>query len=368
MKSNVAKLVFLALALAGCGSGGDTDGGSSASSTGSGQPQVAAPYTLDALSDVRISSHSEDANYQRADADVDFHDGPFESVTLHVKLTSPCFPFDKWKDDPPPSGQNWPADCDAFDRNFETSLDLPVADAPGVGLELVRAITPFGGPLEITEDITDVANGLPGAHKLSVTIPTYSDGEGKVSGSNGSWNVSVSVDVVPGTAPRNVLAVVPLYYGSNTDPAGPGELAFDAPAGVASGRVDYRATGHGGGAQTAGCIGPAEEFCKRVHHISVDGAEIDTPSPWRIDCKDNCTAATYDGFTQPLSYCAENPCGDKNSVKAPRANWCPGTETPAMSWDVPAVAGPHSFSFAIPNLVVDGGQWRVSATYFAFGP
>jgi hypothetical protein len=47
-------------------------------------------------------------------------------------------------------GVRRPADCDAFDRNFEIALDEPDADSGAPpGLELVRAITPFGGPLRL---------------------------------------------------------------------------------------------------------------------------------------------------------------------------------------------------------------------------
>jgi hypothetical protein len=346
-------------------SGGTTSGATTSSGAGGAPP--AAPYTIHALDDVRIGSDSSQPNFQKATADIDLANGPFSSVILHLKLRSTCYPFDNWKTDKPPAGQNWPADCDAFDRNFETSLASPEAapDAPRV--ELVRAITPFGGPLQIDEDVTDVANGLPGKRRLEVDITTWSDGAGKVSGSNGGWNVTADLEVVPGPAPHAVLAVVPIYYDSDKLPAGPGPLAFDVPDGAASGRIDYRVTGHGGPNTGPGCIGPAEEFCKRDHHISIDGQEVAVIQPWRTDCAKNCTPATYSGFSQPLTYCLENPCGDQNSVKAPRANWCPGTETPPLAFDVPPTPGAHTFQFAIPKML-DGGEWRVSATYLAFGP
>jgi hypothetical protein len=36
--------------------------------------------------------------------------------------------------------------------------------------------------------------------------------------------------------------------------------------------------------EVGNCIGPAEEFCKRVHHVFVDDKEIATPTPWCNDC------------------------------------------------------------------------------------
>ena len=86
---------------------------------------------------------------------MDFHDGPFQSVVLQVQLVSPCFPFSSWG--PVPPGQNWPANCDAFDRNFEFSLDDPGPDggrqaSQPTGLQTAAGRPGFGG----------LAIGLPG--------------------------------------------------------------------------------------------------------------------------------------------------------------------------------------------------------------
>ncbi|HVY49467.1 MAG TPA: peptide-N-glycosidase F-related protein, partial [Minicystis sp.] len=331
---------------------------------------VAAPYDVKAFDAVRIGSDSTKPDFQHADAEVDLEHGPFARVTISVDLATTCFPFSKWKDDPPPPGQNWPADCDAFDRNFELSFDDPDKDTDPPGLEVMRAITPFGGPEHQDVDVTDVANALaPGKHRLRVVIPTYSDAAGQVSGSNGGWNVTATVHVVPGTPPRRVLAVVPLFDGAQTTPASPKPIGFDVPAGTKHARIEYRVTGHGGAMGDGACIGPAEEFCDRLHTVFVDGAKLDEIYPWKLGCGSECTLAHYDdGMGGGFDYCAENPCGDPNSVTAPRANWCPGALTPPFTWDAPALDAPghHTFSWTISN-VADGGQWRISAAYFAFG-
>jgi hypothetical protein len=86
---------------------------------------------------------------------------------------------------------------------------------------------------------------------------------------------------------------------------------------------------------------------------------------WRADCTTLCTITHGPNF----DYCRENPCGDMNSVVAPRANWCPGSMTPPIEWDdIPAltVSGAHTFSFEIMPLL-PGGNWQVSVIYFAFG-
>lgn len=372
-----------ALLLLGCG-GGSSGGqggaggqgaaggsGGSGGQGGGGGPSYADPYTIDAFEDTRITSDGSQPNFQTVFTEVDFKDGPFASAKLVVDLASTCYPFDKWVDNPPPEGQSWPADCDAFDRNFDISIDDPMdpaAEPPG--LELMHAVTPFGGPMHLEIDVTDVANGLPGKHRMRAHITTWSDAAGMVSGSNGGWNVTAKLEMVPGAPPRDVLVVKSLHYGSQTTAEGPGVINFEVPEGAAAGKIEFRTSGHGGGAAGPGCIGPAEEFCNRTHTVSIDGAVIDTWKPWRTDCKDLCTEATH---TWPsgnsFTYCQENPCGAISSVKAPRANWCPGSMTAPKVWETPELGTPgsHSFQWSV-NTVEAGGSWASSATYFAYGP
>ena len=355
----------------GCGtssppaSAGD-DGGGGASDVVS---EPGPPYTQTLLDNVHIGSDSSKPDFQKATASVALTGGPFAQVTLVVDLVSPCFPWSNWTTTPPPSGQSWPAACDAFDRNFEMSLVEPGVDdaAPPVpGLELVRAITPFGGPEHIEQDVTDVFNAIQGLRTFQVIIPTYSDGAGKVSGSNGGWYVSAHLAVTPGTPPANVLAVIPLYYDSVTAGQSIADIPFTMPPGTTSSRLEYRVTGHGGASDpSTSCFGPAEEFCRRTHHVSLDDQQTEQVIPWRNDCTKLCTMEAGGPFGQ---YCEQNPCGDPNSVNASRANWCPGSETPPFSWTPTALSAPgaHTFKFAIDGIY-QGGQWRVSAIAYAYG-
>lgn len=352
------------------GSGGTTASGGAAGSAGTdGGGQ--APYSVQAFDAVRIQSDSSKPNFQKASSEVDFGTGPFQKATLVVDLATTCYPFESWKTNPPPPGHNWPADCDAFDRNFEIVLDPPKdAKAGPPGLELMRAITPFGGPLHLELDVTDVLNVRTGKHPIEVTIGTWSDASGKVSGSAGGWNVSARVDLVPGTSPRAVLAVVALANGSVTDPNPLAPIAFEVPPGTASTRLEYRVTGHGGVTPAAGCgLAPAEEFCLRTHALFVDEAQFDSVMPWRDDCATLCTLAHQDTSSGGFDYCKENPCGAISSVKASRANWCPGSLTPPMVWDLGQLAQPgaHTFRYQVED-VASGGSWRVSASLYAFGP
>jgi hypothetical protein len=348
------------------GSGGFASGGSG----GSGGTAEVVPTEVKVFDAVRINSHTEEANFQTATADVTFGAGPYFEVRLIVDLASSCFPWEQWQSDPPPQGQNWPPHCDAFDRNFEFVLDPPAKDGDPPGLELARSITPFGGPMHYEVDITDVAAALPGMHRLVVTIPTYSD-NGTVTGSDGGWKVSATLRFTPGRAPHHVLAAIPLWNGTVGPGTGPGVVApdpvsFTLPAGTTHTRLEYRVTGHGGGDASTDpdCIGPAEEFCKRTHVLSMDDHALATEMPWRDDCSKFCKMVQGGPFG---SYCEKDPCGLPASVRASRANWCPGDFTPPFTYDDPVTSpGPHHFSWTVSKILPGGGV-RTSAVIFAYG-
>jgi hypothetical protein len=322
------------------------------------------------LERVSLSSSEESTFHQTAFAPMDFGTEPVARATLHIQLESPCFPFEGWKTQTTSPGHFWPDACDAFDRHFLISMDGEdggVGNGMAPGIELTRAITPFGGPLAFDTDVTDLVNGLPGEHTLRVEIPTYGDPEGKVTGSKGSWIVSASLSLEPGPAPREVLAVVPLVYSPQTS-ATPEPFTFETPEGTTSARIEYRATGHGlGNGSLPACIGPAEEFCRRTHTLSVDGAEVASFDPWRTDCATLCTLTQNDSGNGIKQYCAENPCGAIASVRASRANWCPGSVTPPFVLDDAslAVPGEHQLSLEVDTLA-EGGNWLISATFFAY--
>lgn len=360
-------LLCAAASAASCGSSDETGAGPSTidAGTDAGAALPAEPFSIVVLDKAHIGSNSAQPDYQKASAELEITKGPFADAKIVIDLTSTCFPFEQWKADPPPAGHNWPASCDAFDRNFEIALFDPAAPA-SPGLEIVRAITPFGGPLHIEGDVTDILNATHAKRRLEVTIPSYSDPEGKVSGSNGGWNVSVHLELTPGAPPRQVLAVVPLVYDSDTKGGTPRPFPFTLPEGTASARVEYLATGHGGGKGDIACIGPAEEFCARTHTLRADGTAILTDKElWRDDCDTLCTTTKGGPFS---SYCKENPCGAPQSVAAPRANWCPGSQTPPIALDAApfATPGAHTFELAV-NKTAEGGLWRISAKVFAYG-
>lgn len=321
------------------------------------------PFSIELFDDIRINSVGE-VNVRTVLVDFEWEGGPFQEVVLVVDLDSACFPFSEASQ--PPDGQLWPADCDAFDRNFELTLDPPEADGDPPGIELVRAITPFGGPMHFEIDVTDVANGLPGTHTLQCHISTWSDGSGQVTGSAGGWNVTARFEMILAEPANQTLAVIPLSNHNYVADSGQIVTTFEVPAGTTAGRIEYRVTGHGGATDnSSACIGPAEEFCQRWHNLFVDDVSWGSIQPWRDDCDELCTL-TSEGASR--EYCAENPCGAISSVKAPRANWCPGSVTPPIIVETPALTEPgsHTFSYGVDG-VVPGGSWRISAVYIALG-
>jgi hypothetical protein len=377
-----AALLALAAGAQACGSGGaarvaadDAGAGGALDASADDDAPAAAdaapdlpvyppPFTITAFDHARIGSPGGSwPNVGKMYADVDWMQGPFASVALIVDLESACFPFSKWTTDPPPAGQSWPADCDAFDRNFDWFVDDAGAAVP---FEVIHAITPFGGPEHLEVDITDLANALPGAHRLRVDLQSFADSAGQSTGSDGGWTVSARVEVTPGAAPRDVLAAIPLYVGQFMAGDPMPQATWQVPPGTTAARLEYRTSGHGQGPPDDRCIGPSEEFCDRRHQLFVDGATVEDIEPYRTDCRSVCTLAPNGPAG---NYCMENPCGDINSVLAPRANWCPGSMTPPYAWDdIPALtaAGPHTFSFQVSSIGM-GGFWLASATYYAFG-
>lgn len=333
-------------------------------------PSSSEPETLAILDAVSISSRADAEYFQRVKTRVDFGSDSVEAATLRVRLTSPCFPFEAWDPEQIPAGHNWPKRCDAFDRLIAVTLDPPADTASGPpGLELSRAVTPFGGPATFETDVTDFVNGLPGEHELQVDLGTWGDPDGLVSGSEGEWQVSVELTRTPGPAPRRVLAVVPLFNRTQTQ-AIPATVRFDVPQGTTWGRISYLATGHGQGrALSLGCDGPAEEFCRRTHTLAVDALPISEFSPWRGDCATLCTIAHHERteLLADFDYCQENPCGDMTSVRAARVNWCPGSavEPHLVSPLQDLAPGQHEFTSSV-DTIIDGGLWQLSATFFAY--
>ncbi|MGE0869464.1 MAG: peptide-N-glycosidase F-related protein [Kofleriaceae bacterium] len=352
MKRSSGALVLASLVATGCGDNNTSDNVDSGT-------VFANAYAVTLFDNTRINSKPDQPNYQRIYAPLDLHDGPFGDVKLTFDLATTCFPFESWQTNPPPEDERWPADCDAFDRLYQITVDPARSEGQDPGFEIMRAATPFGGPSHVELDITDLANALPpGTHQIEVYISTFSDTTGQVTGSNGGFNITGKLHATPGTPPRKVLAAIPMVLRTDTMNGQPA-IPFTFPAGTTRGAIEYRATGHGGGAGDADCIGPAEEFCARDHTLFVDDQQVEAFQPWIPSCAHMCD-------TSATSYCAQNPTGLQSSVRAPRANWCPGAVTAPKLISGAWGPGEHSFRYDINKIEPLKGKWAISATAYAY--
>jgi peptide-N-glycosidase F-like protein len=277
-----------------------------------------------------------------------------------VDLDSTCFPF-------PPAGSDLLAECEVWTRVFRFIVD---GDGPSPGLEVVRAMTPYGGDWHFEADMTNLVNALQGPHLLEVYIGTLSSAGGGA-GSKAGWNLTARLDLMKGEPRKKVLAAIPLFYADNyTSESGEPSTTFVVPQGTTEAFIEYRVTGHGIGEDTTGeCFGGAEEFCQRLHTVFVDGNPIGQFTPWRAE-GGPCTLIDYEGQNPaaPTQICCQNPTGVVFSVTVPRSNWAPGTVTPPIVVTSSELLAPgqHTFSYRIDHVAPGFGYWNVSATYFAF--
>ena len=222
-----------------------------------------------------------------------------------------------------------PTFCDPLARVATVRLGLD----GGGEVELLRAVTPFGGDAEWTEDVTDLAPLLTWVHPVIVTLDT----------TEGGWEVDLWMTFEPGPPPREVLRVVPLFDHANYRvPADISPVLVRMPVGVAGAALRYRFTGHSTTGE--GC----DESCERTVTVSVDGAPRLEHTPWRTDC---------------ASFVAVNPLGDPAVVSRARSGWCPGDRVRTVVTDfTPWLSGlDQVFDMEIPEVDPATGSWRVSA-------
>lgn len=272
---------------------------------GAGDAQTTRRVSL--FSNVVIHGAKGKPNRQKAEAQLDLPKGTYQRATLTVVLKTGCqlprsFPYNDA--------------CDPYDRLLTVTADSSTRGTP---LELLRAITPFGGNMTYEADVTDYTGWLAGKRTVTIKITTYADPKGKVAGKDAQWKVSAHIDYEKGTPKREVVSVVPLYFHSHTKAKVVEPKRITVPSGATAARLRLRTTGHG----TPGC----DEFCKKRHRVWVNGLTKLDVKPWR-ECKSLCKPDAT------KTYCKENPYGAVQSVLAPRANWCPGHATKPISIDV----------------------------------
>jgi hypothetical protein len=297
------------------------------------------------------------------DVEVRVPSGCWSSVKVTMTVTSDCTGV-------PPAGQNWPTECDPYDRLAQVWL----ADEGTTPLFVMDAVTSFGGTATWTQDLTDYYALLVGKHDYHVEIDTYSDSSGQVTGTASSHDATVTIELTPGVPPHEVLAAIPLFRqtltgdgGADASPALTAKLI--APDGATAGRLDYFTSGHGANGPLMEC----DEFCDVTNDVEVDGKNLYAKAP-KADCSTNCTHVPASGSFSCGGetfdyYCKQNPESCPSSAVAPRSNWCPSRIIAPIAIPLPAsaLAGEHEVGV---RLLGANGNWPVglAAVFYGAGP
>jgi Peptide-N-glycosidase F, C terminal len=279
-------------------------------------------------------------------------EGCWAGVKVQMTASSAC-------SGTPPAGQNWPTDCDPYDRLAQVSL----ADPGKTAMFVLDAVTSFGGSAMWTQDVTDYASLLSGKHTYRVEIDTYSDSQGLVTGTASSHDVTVSILLTPGPPPHDVLLAVPLLRSDITGGGDAGEpmlsAKLDAPSGATQARFDYFTSGHGANGPEMEC----DEFCPKQNDVTLDGKSVYAKTP-TSNCSDNCTHQSISGSIScagmTFDYvCQQNPDACPPSATAPRSNWCPSQIISPIAIPLPVTAldGAHTAGVSIKNA---DGTWSTS--------
>lgn len=231
---------------------------------------------------------------------------------------------------------------DRYDRAGNVRLVTPGAP----DLEVVRFVTPYGGPAEYEVDVTPLAPLLRGRRTFRAHIDTWSDP---------AWRLDFELRYQAVKEFDNATWAAPAYYAANFNrqdmPAGDSAVV-EIPRGLRRVVLEVTSTGH--------CTDgrDEDEFVSKANVISVDGVVVARYHPWRDDCR---------RFRDRNPYCARWTDGTWSSDYS-RSGWCPGVEVPPVEFDLTdhLAPGPHVIRFAIENMRpkdTDGnyGYWRVSA-------
>jgi hypothetical protein len=255
-------------------------------------------------------------NRRKVYAEVDLPTGQWKTVSLQLHLGCPT------------------GGCDRFDRwGF-----MGVASGEGMAesiTEIARFATPFGGAVDWTTDVTGLSPILAAHRRLVVQIDTW---VGPTRPPGAGWLVDATLTFTPGIPERRPIQVIPLWPVGTLDvgdPANPPTIParmVQIPAEAESVELRSFVTGHGQG-NFQNCA----EFCPKMHTYTVGGMTFGRLA-WRDDCASFCTLTRPPGST--VQFCQESPTGVVGSVRASRANWCPGALVVPWSFDVSAAARP----------------------------
>jgi hypothetical protein len=332
-----AAVVLVATANCGTSSNANPDAGGSSSSSGGGTDAAAggdgaddeaasSSMTVTPFDKTLFAFQSAAGGARRTTAAASFPTGgPFQQISLHVKLDCPM------------------GGCDVYDRTGSLGVvTQPAVDggSHGTVVEIARFITPFGVAAAWDFDVTDLAPLLTGDVTLQGFIDTWSPQMNP--GANGAgWLLTAAFTFTPGVpqGPAPVANIPVWSWAADSDPPqvpyGDPSKPLPAfmkpqtvtlPGGATSYRLRSFVTGHG-----QGNYNNCAEFCPSTHTVTI-GSMPFTNSPWRTCCTPD-PACEQSGNPTPAP--GVTP-GQRGTYWYPRSGWCPGAAVGDWTQDVTA--------------------------------
>jgi hypothetical protein len=234
-----------------------------------------------------------------------------------------------------------------------TQPAYPATTAAPDEIELMRFVTPFGGPATYTADLTAFAPLLSGETSLRVWISTWKQP---------AWKVTLTLlYTAEGVGYRRPRWATPIFNSEVTALESRLVSTIDVPAGLARPRLHILSTGHA----TDGTGG--DEFITRSHVLRIDGIEVARWRPWSEN------GGRLRG-ANPTSGRSMKTDGRELWVSdLDRSGWNPGLLVEPMQIPLPELgAGKHTIELEILNIrpkdQAGYGYWRVSAIAVADEP
>lgn len=233
-------------------------------------------------------------------------------------------------------------------------------------VELMRFFTPFGishyntikiknrtwqDSITYRQDITELATQLSGKEVwIGAGISNYDKG-----GHRFSANITIHEDrakevydvCLPLFQTHNVMEAAGQEYPTMFDHQNGLLVEFELEKEVKNAVLRYIGTGHGGWEN-------GDEFVQKSHTILLNGKEVHTFIPWRVDC----------GSYRDYNPASGNFPNGLSSSDYSRSNWCPGMVTNPHFISLGNLpAGKHRIQIRIPQGAPEGGSfsaWAVS--------
>ena len=214
-----------------------------------------------------------------------------------------------------------------------------------------------------SQDITQLLPLLDDEVYIGVYIDTWTK-EG--------YNISVNLEFEESKIPNHLKKKQTVVALVNTSKYASGQKMYDAfsiePLEVKlnanetykNAKLYFITTGHGGHAA-------GDEFVKKEHHISLDGKNIKTWTPWRDDCASFRRFNPTSGTWKAKEFMEDTTSDDMiASSDLSRSNWCPGSQVLPEIIDLGDLQqGIHKLKIAIPEAQAgtenENNYWMVSA-------